>query len=340
MNAKEKKYNQFALCCEMMDTGRVINQIPETDIAAIVQSVKSKKGLFITGEGSSRIIPAKHVIYENLLLGSPLQILTEGATQALEYKLNEMAVVGISNSGKTKEIIRLFQALKAQHHEATIGITAGIRTPLEVLANESIVLNCGAEKAVAATKSVVEQVLILERIVDTLVRKPQKDYYQLAEAFMQVLRMNINSEIIHTLAKADTLYFAGRNTGVAEELTLKTNEITRKKSDFLEGTYCLHGIEEVMKPGEILILIDPFAEEEEKIREVLVEGVGMQVVAIAPRQTLFETILIPDIPEFKTYLNLAAGWNLLVETGIELGINLDKPERARKIGNELTPQVL
>jgi glucosamine--fructose-6-phosphate aminotransferase (isomerizing) len=30
------------------------------------------------------------------------------------------------------------------------------------------------------------------------------------------------------IANAGTIYFAGRNDGVAEELTLKTNEITRK----------------------------------------------------------------------------------------------------------------
>jgi len=33
-------------------------------------------------------------------------------------------------------------------------------------------------------------------------------------------------------------------------------------------------------------------------------------------------------------VELAAGWNILVETGIALGINLDKAERARKVGNE------
>jgi hypothetical protein len=31
---------------------------------------------------------------------------------------------------------------------------------------------------------------------------------------------------------------------------------------------------------------------------------------------------------------LSAGWNILVEVGINLGINLDKPTRARKVGNE------
>ena len=37
-------------------------------------------------------------------------------------------------------------------------------------------------------------------------------------------------------------------------------------------------------------------------------------------------------------VQLAAGWNLLVEAGLKLGINIDKPERARKVGNEFTGQ--
>jgi glucosamine--fructose-6-phosphate aminotransferase (isomerizing) len=34
-------------------------------------------------------------------------------------------------------------------------------------------------------------------------------------------------------------------------------------------------------------------------------------------------------------VSLCAGWNILVEIGLSLGINLDKPERARKVGNEV-----
>ena len=47
-----------------------------------------------------------------------------------------------------------------------------------------------------------------------------------------------------------------RCDGVAEELTLKTNEITRKRSDFLEGTYAVHGIEEVMAPSDVVFVVD------------------------------------------------------------------------------------
>jgi glucosamine--fructose-6-phosphate aminotransferase (isomerizing) len=134
---------------------------------------------------------------------------------------------------------------------------------------------------------------------------------------------------------APTIYFAGYNDGVAEELTLKTNEITRKKSDFLEGTYAAHGIEEVMDSRDIVFVIDPIEEEIQKFQDVLAKGVGLKIVAIADRDTPFTTIRVPNAGELKPYVFLCAGWNLLVEIGLAKGIDLDKPNRARKVGNEL-----
>ena len=89
-----------------------------------------------------------------------------------------------------------------------------------------------------------------------------------------------------------------------------------------------------MNPDDVLILINPFEAELEKIRDVIIKGVGMKVFAVAPRNTIFPTIKVPEVGELSTYVYLAAGWNILVEVGAALGINLDKPVRARKVGNE------
>jgi glucosamine--fructose-6-phosphate aminotransferase (isomerizing) len=126
--------------------------------------------------------------------------------------------------------------------------------------------------------------------------------------------------------------------GVAEEATLKTNEITRKKSAYLEGTYAVHGIEEVMDARDTVILVDPYPEEESKFKEVLVDGVKLNVVAIGGKSSAFPTITIPTMDGFNHYLQLLACWSILVEVGIALGINLDTPVRARKVGNEFIQQ--
>jgi len=93
-------------------------------------------------------------------------------------------------------------------------------------------------------------------------------------------------------------------------------------------------VEEVMSSDELVILFDPFESQTDKLKSVLVDGAGVSVIAVSHRETIFPSITVPRIEGFESYLQLAAGWNLLVETGLALGINLDSPVRARKIGNE------
>ncbi|MGL4594427.1 MAG: sugar isomerase, partial [Thermoguttaceae bacterium] len=149
----------------------------------------------------------------------------------------------------------------------------------------------------------------------------------------EVLTTEYDKELVQKVAAAPVIYLAGRNNGVAEELALKTNEITRKRSQYLEGTIVVHGIEEVMNPEDVVIVIDPFEQDAEFYRKNLVDNVGMTVIAISSKPTLFPTILIPELKRYNEYFQLLAGWNILVQTGVSLGINIDKPTRARKIGN-------
>lgn len=91
-----------------------------------------------------------------------------------------------------------------------------------------------------------------------------------------------------------------------------------------------------MQARDVVVWVNPFLDAEAKFAEVLSKGVGLEVIAIAPRQTAFPTVAIPDGGDLSGYVEMAAGWNLLVATGLRLGINLDKPQRARKVGNEFT----
>ncbi len=334
MNLQDSKYATFALVREMMETTEVVRKFDPMVAASYAEKAMAKKGLFLTGEGSSRIFPAKRAMYDILKWGAKIPVYTDGSTQAMEYALKDLAVFGASNSGKTKEVVRLFMKLREEGHDALFGLTANENTKLAELAHETHVLNCGKEDAVAATKSVIEQGLFYDAMIRQMLGKCMCGFDELPDQIDTALTSVIDPEIILAAKNADKIYFAGRNNGVVEELTLKTNEITRKKSDFLEGTYAVHGIEEVMDKNEVVIIVEPFHSEEEKFMECLVKGVGMKVIAISSRQTSFPTFIIPDGGKMAPYVELAAGWNLLVEIGLALGIDLDKPTRARKIGNE------
>lgn len=338
MNIKEDKYSKFALIREMLQTSEIIRSFNPAVSEKFVKAIKSKKGLFLTGEGSSRIFPAKRAIYATMKYGFKTPVITEGCTQAMEYDLKDLAVFAASNSGQTKEVIRMVLDLKKKNHDAIFGLTANKNTRLEEYAEVTHVLSCGKEDAVAATKSVIEQGLYYDSLLRNLHGVKMTGLGELADKVQQVLTAPIDSEITASIRNAGLVYFAGRDNGVAGELALKTNEITRKKSDFLEGTFALHGIEEIMNKNEVLIWMDPFEADQDKFYECLVKGAGISIIAVSTKKTIFPTIIIPDGGEYSEYVQLAAGWNILVETGVALGINLDKPQRARKVGNEYVPE--
>ncbi len=335
MNLKDEKYTKYALCREMMETPEVIRNFNPEAAAGLRALVDPKRPLMLTGEGSSRIFPAKRARIEALRKSDGVIPFTEGATQAMEYDLSGWNVLGASNSGRTRELIRLFRELKNAGHRSLGGVTAHAGTVLGDTADETLVLSCGNEDAVAATKSVAEQAMVWQALLASLAGRAFPDTEEGADLVHQALTAEVPAGFASAMAGARTIFFAGRNDGVAEELTLKTNEIVRKSSDFLEGTYAAHGIEEIMHADDVVILVDPFADEEEKLAECLGKGVGLTILAIADRDTLFPTLKVPARGDWKEYVLLAAGWNLLVEAGLEAGINLDKPERARKVGNEV-----
>ena len=81
MNLKEEKYNKYALVREMMETPGIIRKFDHGVSAKFADAAKMKKGLFLTGEGSSRIFPAKRAIQRSLQKSFAMPIVTEGSTQ-------------------------------------------------------------------------------------------------------------------------------------------------------------------------------------------------------------------------------------------------------------------
>ncbi|MDY6857090.1 MAG: SIS domain-containing protein [Thermodesulfobacteriota bacterium] len=333
MNLAQDRYTKYSLIKDMLATVEAVKAIDVRKINGFALKIKKQK-VFFTGEGSSRIFPAHNTVYNLLQYSSEMVAITESAIQAMEYDLEDYTVFVASNSGRTKEVIRLIQHLLSKKHDNIIALTSDGTSPVAQMVRDTYVLSCGPEGAVAATKSVVEQALFYDILLRNRSHKSPVNLNKLADLLKIVLQMEIPLEVIEKTAPAEVIYFAGRNNGVAEELTLKANEVVRKKSDFLEGTYTVHGIEEVITDKDILIIIDPFPQEEEKYRSVMMNRVGLPIFAISHRQSLFPTILLPRYNGFNPYLQLVAGWNLLVEIGLMNKVDLDHPQRARKIGNE------
>lgn len=336
MNSNDARYTQFGLTKDMLATPDIVRHFDVRRMESTARAIGEVGKLLLTGEGSSRIFPAKSVMQQAGRQGWSTALWTEAGRQAQEYDLRNWAVCALSNSGRTAEVIGLFDKLARANHPHRYSLTAFADSRLESLATRGYVLGCGPEGAVAATKSVIEQALFYWALLecangaDSLTGR----LATLGDAMQAALTSSIDAALVQKIARAGTIYWAGRNDGVAEELTLKTNEITRKQSDYLEGTYAVHGIEEVMLADDVVLWVDPYPDSEAKFADVLQQGVGLSIIAIADRETLFPTIRIPSAGDLAPFVQMCAGWNILVEVGLALGIDLDKPQRARKVGNE------
>ncbi|EMI18329.1 sugar isomerase (SIS) [Rhodopirellula maiorica SM1] len=342
MNPESEHFIQFGLVNDMLSVPDLIRNFDTDRMHAMADKIVEAGNLMITGEGSSRFFPAKQAISWARKQGCSIGIHTESALQAMEYDLLDWVVLGLSNSGQTAEVIELFYNLKLDGHSKRYSLTTFHNTQLETFASTGYVLDCGEENAVAATKSVVEQGLFLRALLEQIhgVNTLAQRQNELADAVQTALLSELPAELVCRVARAKTVYWAGRNDGVAEELTLKTNEIIRKSADFLDGSYAVHGIEEVMDAEDVLIWIEPHSVSEAKFKSVLERSVGMEIIAIASRPTSFPTIMIPNARDLSGFVQMAAGWNLLVNVGLKLGVDVDTPLRARKVGNAFSPELV
>ena len=62
MNLTDKKYADYALVQEMMGTIDTVRKFDPTVTKKLADEVKKSQRLYLTGEGSSRIFPAKNAM--------------------------------------------------------------------------------------------------------------------------------------------------------------------------------------------------------------------------------------------------------------------------------------
>ena len=82
MNLTDKKYSQYALVQEMMDTVETVKKFDPACTKQIAEQVKKAGKAYFTGEGSSRIFPAKNALRKTKRWGIDLNAQTDGSWQS------------------------------------------------------------------------------------------------------------------------------------------------------------------------------------------------------------------------------------------------------------------
>ena len=180
-----------------------------------------------------------------LLTGIP--VASVGPSVASIYgrpmRLSGAACVGISQSGRSPDIVEMMKAASAGG-ALTIAITNFADAPMAQASAHCLPLQAGVEKSVAATKTFVTSVLAS---LSLLAEWQQDDDLKraiagLPDAFERALGQNW-SALAGRLVRAQSLYVLGRGPGfaIANEAALKFKETCGLHAEAYSAAEVLHG---------------------------------------------------------------------------------------------------
>lgn len=290
--------------------------------------------LFV-GEGSSRLFPAAFALHLRRAWNAPIYIDHLGGREASRVVNERQCVVGLSNSGDTREVVELLDQLRQNNHKRVLCIT-GRDDGYMTKGFEHKALLAEPEGAVAATVSVFGQAFILADAIAAIAGKtvPKKEIQAEVE---RLLNADIPNDVLAKLNATQRIFWSGAEGGCASELTLKTLETCRILGTYAPGSLILHGIEEVFDDGDLVVLVDPAAQDKEPYNTFIVENTPAKTVQIGGPDYGVPRIEHADLGVWNPLLQLVIGWKLLVAQANALGNDPDTPQRARKVGNPRVP---
>jgi glucosamine--fructose-6-phosphate aminotransferase (isomerizing) len=202
--------------------------------------------LVIAARGSSDCAAT----YLQYLAGQELGLLTALATPSLyaeprHVNLAGAMVVGISQSGRSPDIVSVLEAGQAQGR-STIAITNDVDSPLAHQADAVIPLLVGEEVSLAATKTMLASLQAVAQFVQALAG--ERDVLPGADELSAMIAVTAAWALEHvqsvvTRLSLDGLTVVGRGLGLAaaEECALKIREVAGLRAETYAAPDLLHG---------------------------------------------------------------------------------------------------
>lgn len=210
-------------------------------------------------------------LYAQYLFGAHLRLPVALATPSLmtiyglEPQLDRALVIGISQSGRSPDIVAVIAAARRQG-APTIALTNDAGSDLATAAEHHIDLRAGREEAIGATKTYTAELLAVALLVTALESPLAPSAGRDAElaAVPGALTAVLESErdaaaVAARLAERDRLIVVGRgfDYATARELALKLKELARVAADPYSAADFLHGPIVLVEPGHPVIVIAP-----------------------------------------------------------------------------------
>jgi glucosamine--fructose-6-phosphate aminotransferase (isomerizing) len=255
------------MASEIAESGAVVrrqliaNAVPSAKLAA---ELRARKPLFAVtiarGSSDHAALYLKHLIE----LKAALACASLGPSLASLYhaplRLSEAVAIAISQSGRSPDIVAMQRAARDQG-AVTIALVNDEGSSLARDADALLPLYAGAERSVAATKSMIASLVAGA----SLVAHWSEDSALLAALAQLPSILDLSSEAppsaaaVETLAEASSLFVVGRGAthAVAAEAALKLKETSAIHAEAFSSAEVLHGPAGVIEPGFPVLAFAP-----------------------------------------------------------------------------------
>ncbi len=255
-------------------TLKEINEQPQTVLSASIHdskrlaefasAIRKAKAVFIAASGTS--------YHAGLLMKFRLQNEAKLRCETIlagEFKEHEgfvgkgSVVLTLSQSGETADVLEAVKEAKRRGAKVLSIVNAAGST----LARESdqvLLLNCGPEVGVAATKSFTAQVVVANLVVDEVLGKKKRDgMKELSEGVKEALATREKvKEVVQCYVDRQDFYFVARGyqTPVALEGALKLKELSYIHAEGMPASELKHGTLALIEKGTPVVVINPSGE--------------------------------------------------------------------------------
>jgi len=279
-NGKEVRRKPTQVAWELSDvsksdfahyTLKEINEQPRTILSASVQdpgrvegfarAIRKAKSLYITASGTSYHAGLLMKFRLNKEAGIRADAVVAGELKEHSGFLQKgSVVVAFSQSGETADVLEAVKEAKRRGAKVYSIVNAAGST----LARESdgvLLLNCGPEVGVAATKSFTAQVVVANLVVDAVLGKRRSNgFKELSDAVAEALKCDEQvRDLVYQYRERPDFYFVARGyeSAVAMEGALKLKELSYIHAEGMPASELKHGTLALIEKGTPVVILNP-----------------------------------------------------------------------------------
>jgi len=252
-------------------TLKEINEQPRTVLSASVQepgkveefarAIRKAKAVYITASGTS--YHAGLLMRFRLTKEAKIRVDAVVAGELKEHSAflgRGSVVIAFSQSGETADVMEAVKEAK-KHGAKVYSIVNAAGSTLARESDGVLLLNCGPEVGVAATKSFTAQVVVANMVVDAVLGKRKSNgIKELSEAVTEALKCDEQiRELVFEYKNRPDFYFVARGyeSPVAMEGALKLKELSYIHAEGMPASELKHGTLALIEKGTPVVVLNP-----------------------------------------------------------------------------------